>query len=133
MKKDKKNDPSQVSAMYYTTEDELDNEGQDFRGHQRFFSNEFLFEIVSLCLVPIPFYDSYIIYEVAGQRVVYLLSDFLLSFMFIRIYLIVKTAMSYSAFSSTYAKELCQSYGFDVSILFTLKSKLVTNPEITVL
>ena len=69
----------------------------------------------------------------AGERIVYLLSDFLLSFMFLRIYIIIKTAMSYSAYSGAYAKEICKSYGFDVSILFTIKSKLVISPEITVL
>lgn len=119
--------------MYSTTEDELNRESEDYFVLESFFSKEFLFEILSLCFIPIPFYDSYIVYDVGGERVVYLLSDFLLSLMFLRIYLLVKTAMSYSAYSGSYAKKLCQSYGFRVNMFFTLKSKLVVNPELTVL
>lgn len=61
----------------------------------------------------------------------YLLSEFMLVFMFFRIYFVVRSLLNYTQFMDPYAKKLCKSYGFENSILFTIKSNLEICPEKT--
>ena len=118
--------------MFFTTEDNLRTDHyqhcQDKLKLREFVTTEFLFEVFSICMFPLPYYETYIVSVVQGQRVVYLLSDFMLALMFLRLYTLIKTGMSYSAYTSTYAKQLCHSYGFDADFFFTLKSKLAITP-----
>ena len=60
-----------------------------------------------------------------GRDTVYLLSEFMLVFMFSRIYFVVRSMLNYTQFMDPYAKKLCKSYGFENSILFTIKSNLL--------
>ena len=84
-----------------------------------------------MILVPIPFYDRYIVLNCSGKDTVYLLSEFMLVFMFNRIYFLIRSMLNYGQFMNPYAKKLCKSYGFDNSISFTIKSNLQLHPEKT--
>lgn len=66
-----------------------------------------------------------------GFDTVYLLSEFMLVFMFARIYFAVKSMLKYSSFMNPFAKKVCNAYGFENSLSFTIKSFLDTNPEAT--
>lgn len=59
-----------------------------------------------------------------GERTVYLLSEFLLVFMFARVYFAVKSVLNYTKFMNHYARKVCNAYGFENSIFFTIKSLL---------
>ena len=82
--------------------------------------------------MPIPYYDTYIITNATGMDTVYFLSEFMLVFMFARMYFLVKSCLNYNQFMNPYAKKLCKAYGFEQSVLFTIKSNIQINPEKTV-
>ena len=62
----------------------------------------------------------------------YLMSDFLLAFMWLRIYFLVRAIFNYNIFTDVYSKKLCKSYGFTANVRFTFKSLLKTDPGLTV-
>ena len=64
--------------------------------------------------------------------VYYLLSDFILVFMFLRFYYVVRAAFNYNMYMDSFAKKLCRSYGFTANVRFTFKALLRTNPVWTV-
>ena len=63
----------------------------------------------------------------------YLISDFILIFMFLRLFFVVRAIFNYNIFTDVYAKKLCKSYGFTAGQRFTFKSILKTKPEMTVM
>ena len=63
----------------------------------------------------------------------YLISDFILIFMFLRLFFVVRAIFNYNIFTDVYAKKLCKSYGFTAGQRFTFKSVLKTKPEMTVM
>lgn len=107
-------------------------ENVDFGHGEHFLTGQFILEIIILALVPIPGYDRFITINCMGKDTVYLLSEFMLVFMFFRIYFVVRSFLNYTQFRDPYAKKLCKSYGFVNSILFTIKSNLMIQPEKTV-
>jgi hypothetical protein len=60
------------------------------------------------------------------------MSDFILVFMFLRLYFAISTMFNYSEYMDSFAKKICLSHGFNSDILFTLKSRLIDKPEQTV-
>lgn len=64
---------------------------------------------------------------------VYLLSDFLVAFMWVRLFFLVRTIYNYSIFSDAYAKQVCKSYGLETTISFQLSCHLSEYPNRTVL
>lgn len=108
-----------------------DDNDVDFGHGEHLVTGQFMLEIVMLSLVPIPGYDHFIIINCLGKDTVYLLSEFMLVFMFCRIYFVVRSMLNYTQFMDPYAKKLCKSYGFENSILFTIKSNLMIQPEKT--
>ena len=62
----------------------------------------------------------------------YLISDFILIFMFLRLFFVIRAIFNYNIFTDVYAKKLCRSYGFTAGQRFTFKSILKTKPEMTV-
>ena len=66
------------------------------------------------------------------MRIAYLLSDFILVFMFLRLIFVVRAVFNYNMYTDVYAKKLCRSYGFTANVRFTFKSLLKTDPAYTV-
>ena len=63
----------------------------------------------------------------------YLLSDFMMAFMWIRVYNLVRTVLNQSIFMDAISKKMCNQYGFNVGVKFCLKAYLKLHPERTVL
>ena len=82
-----------------------------------------------MMVMPNPFWDKYIILQVGDVQTVYLASDFILVFMFLRLYFAISTMFNYSEYMDSFAKKICLSHGFNSDILFTVKSRLIDNPE----
>jgi hypothetical protein len=92
------------------------------------------FEILILAVCPIPYFDWYIsIIAKKGFVINYLASDFIVAFMWLRFYFVVRTFFNYSIYTDAYSKKLCQSYGFTAGVRFTFKCQLIINPGWTIL
>ena len=65
--------------------------------------------------------------------VYYLSSDFILVFMFLRLFFVMRAVFNYSMYTDVFAKKLCRSYGFTANVRFTYKSLLKTDPAKTVI
>ena len=65
--------------------------------------------------------------------VYYLSSDFILVFMFLRLFFVLRAVFNYSMYTDVFAKKLCRSYGFTANVRFTYKSLLKTDPAKTVI
>jgi hypothetical protein len=95
-------------------------------------------EAFMMLMCPIPYWD--IIIEIpalngdktASVKVYYLLSDFILAFMWIRIVFLIRAVINYSIFMDIYSKKLCKSYGFTANVRFAFKCFIRANPGSTV-
>jgi len=96
-------------------------------------------EILMLIVCPIPYFDRVICINPINAdarnetvAVYYLTSDFILAFMWIRIYFLIRAVINYSDFTDIYAKKLCISYGFTANVRYTFKCLLLTHPGRTI-
>ena len=64
--------------------------------------------------------------------VYYLLSDFLLAFMFVRVFFLMRACFNYTMFMDVYSKKLCKSCGFTANVRFAYKCFLKKSPGKTV-
>ena len=84
-------------------------------------------DILILIVFPLPFYDRYIFIKQNDENGLeyfytdYLLSDFMIAFMFLRILFLLRSAVNYSIYKDAYSIRLCQSYGFNGGTRFFLK------------
>ena len=91
------------------------------------FRASFWLEAFILLIGPLPYYDPIITISALGidkrERVIveYLLSDFILSFMFIKMIFLIRAVFNYSMYTDTYAKKLCNNYGVSANIRFSFK------------
>lgn len=60
-------------------------------------------------------------------------SDYLLAFMFLRFYFVLKWFFDQSIYTDAFSKKLCNDYGFYPGFRFVLKSKFINSPEISIL
>ena len=67
-----------------------------------------------------------------GVHLTFLLSDFLLAFMFLRLFFLIRTCFNYSIYTDALSKKVCKSYGFNSDVKFAIKCKLLVDPEVTV-
>ena len=88
----------------------------------------FAFEIVIHLAIPYPFYERYVHREFFDLRIFdkpiiinYFLSDYLMLFMYLRIFICLRTCFNFSVFSDAYTKKLCRSNGFENSFRFTIR------------
>ena len=86
-----------------------------------------------LSLIPIPGYDRYFVIMCEDKDTVYLLSEFMLVFMCLRIYFLIRAMLNFTDCMDPFAKKICKAYGFDNNVLFTIKSYLAptAKPEQT--
>ena len=93
--------------------------------------------------MPLPFYERYLLISYNHREVAstnpkknivtsYFMSDFILAFMFMRIFFLCRSIFNYSIFTDPYSKKLCRSYGFTSGVRFTFKCFFVVHPEQTV-
>ena len=106
-----------------------------FEHKKRFFTMNFMFEVTLLMVSPIPYYDRYITYEDCkdGITVHYLLSEFLVAIMILRMYFLIRTFFNFSLYADAISKKICKNYGFEAGVRYTIKCLIIVNPEVTVL
>lgn len=126
-----KGDPSSIEFMHTEQEEDYEDPPEDFGHGEHLFNKTFISEVILLLMIPIPGYDRYIMLQCQGKETVYLLSEFMLVFMCLRVYFLVRSMLNFTEFMDPYAKKLCKAYGFDNSVLFTIKSSLIISPEAT--
>jgi len=103
------------------------------------FQKSFWFEALIFLICPVPFKDwSITIHPISiasrGETltVYYLVSDFILVVMFLRLYFVVRAVFNYNMYMDIFAKKLCRGYGFTANVRFTFKALLKTDPALTV-
>lgn len=70
-------------------------------------------DLIILSISPIPYVDHYITVVANGKtEVTYMLTDFIIAFMFMRLYHLFKTCFNYSIFTDPLSKIVCREYGF---------------------
>ena len=113
----------------------------DASGFKRrvWFQASFWYEAIIFIICPIPFKDWILDFNFIDirdkqvtVRVYYLVSDFILVFMFFRIFFVIRAVFNYNMYTDVFAKKLCRSYGFTANVRFTFKSLLKTDPAMTV-
>ena len=111
-------------------------------GYKRrsWFQTSFWLEAAIFLVCPLPFFEKAFSFEYIDTsssravkiKIYYLLSDFILVFMFLRIYFVVRAVFNYNMYMDSFAKKLCRSYGFTANVRFTFKALLLTDPARTV-
>ena len=100
------------------------------------FQASFWYECLIFLICPIPFNDWLMKFEFGvadtSATVYYLSSDFILVFMFFRIFFVIRAVFNYNMYTDAIAKKLCRSYGFTANVRFTFKALLKTDPTQTV-
>jgi len=83
-----------------------------------------------LIICPIPYYDFIIQIDAPSFKrlttikIYYLLSDFILAFMFARVFFLMRACFNYSMFMDVYSKKLCKTFGFTANVRFVYKCYL---------
>lgn len=73
--------------------------------YAKVITKKFVLEVLILIMIPTPFYDKYFTVECnEDHEVVYLLSDFLIAFMWVRLFFLYRTIYNYSIYSDAFAK-----------------------------
>lgn len=125
---------------YYGAEGRDIIEADGFK-RRSWFQTSFWLEAAIFLVCPLPFKDysySFVFIDISNNKqapgitVSYLLSDFILVFMFLRLYYLVRAIFNYNMYMDSFAKKLCRSYGFTANVRFTFKALLRTNPARTV-
>lgn len=105
---------------------------------KNFISCNLIVDLIILSIQPLPYIDHEIRlgeYNASGTDTIYplyLVSDFLLLLMFLRIYILVRNLFNHSQFSDPYAKLHCERYGFTANTRFVFKCYLTRYPGYTV-
>ena len=103
------------------------------------YSRNFYIDVLVMLINPIPYYDMIInfpcmnVLHTESVNVYYLLSDFLLAFMFVRTLFLYRSLINYSVFMDIYSKMICANIGFNPNTRFALKCYIKDNPGPTVL
>ena len=93
-----------------------------------------MIEVLMMIVAPMPFLDFYIIINCQSIDVTYLLSEFMLAFMFLRIYFFVRTVVNYTIYNDPFSKRLLRAHGYDQNqFFFSLKCHLKVNPVMTMI
>ena len=105
---------------------------------KRYISSNLIIDLIILTIQPIPFVDYAIDieeYKPDGTTLIYpayLISDFLLLIMFLRIYIVIRNVFNHSQYSNPYAKLHCERYGFTANTRWVYKCYLLLYPGPTV-
>lgn len=102
------------------------------------FRLSFWVEAVTLIICPIPFFDFIIEMGAPSEdrmsriQIYYLLSDFILAFMFTRSFFLMRAFFNYTMFMDAYSKKLCKSFGFTANVRYAYKCYLKKSPGKTI-
>lgn len=111
----------------------MDTQMHNLKKREKFFNFWIVIEVLVLLVCPIPYYDCYITIIAKKQiEVVYLLSEFIFAFMWLRVLFLVRAIFNYSVFTDAYSKKLCHTYGFTAGVRFAFKCQMIVDPEKTV-
>jgi len=94
---------------------------------KRFVSWVLLIEVMILVISPSPFFeyefriDQYVVGKSDPVPATYLISDWVLLFMFFRLYIILRSFFNHTEFSDPYAKLHCERHGFTANTRFCFK------------
>jgi hypothetical protein len=118
------------TRLYYRYKEITAEKFDIFQPKHTYLLNEsFIIEFVMLAVVPIPHFDMYITHKAKSNVMVhYFLSEFMLSIMAMRLFMLVRTYFNYSIYADCYSKKLFQQYGFGANISFSFKAKLINDP-----
>ena len=100
-------DPSSIGYLHSEKEEDFLEPPEDFGNGVSWISTTFVFDVIMLIFIPIPYYDRYIIIECTGKDTVFMLSEFMLVFMCLRIYFLIRSMLNYSEFMDPFAKKVC--------------------------
>ena len=112
------------------------------KNRRRNFISTMLLCDVFICIIcPIPFFELH--YNESNfvqgfdssdskAHATYLLSDFILTFMFLRLYLVIRNVFNHTQFSDPYAKLHCERHGFTANTRFCFKCYLQKYPATTI-
>ena len=112
------------------------------KNRRRNFISTMLLCDVFICIIcPIPFFELHYNesnfvqgYDSSDSKAhaTYLLSDFILTFMFLRLYLVIRNVFNHTQFSDPYAKLHCERHGFTANTRFCFKCYLQKYPATTI-
>lgn len=96
-------------------------------------SKWFVFEVLVLLVSPLPHLTYYVNFKyyledqnspqlLVIKHVEQPIQDFMLAFMFLRIYFLIKCCFNYSIYTDLFSKQLCREQGFYPGFRFILKS-----------
>jgi hypothetical protein len=85
------------------------------------FPANFKFELLILCIFPIPYYDWYFTIEAKDVVCTYIYSELIIVIMLLRLYFVFRALFNYSIFNDAYSKKLCNQYGFYPTYDFTFR------------
>ena len=114
----------------------------EVKDQQSVISMRFLLEVLILAICPLPFYEHYIPIDydyiaddgsVDTLTAYYTLSDFLMAFMFLRVFFLCRTVINFSIYTDAFSKKLCNSYGFISGVRFTVRCHMQQNPGRTIM
>lgn len=107
--------------LQYNTE--ISENPRFFEHKKQFFTMRLFLETILLMTSPIPYYDRYITFTGCKDdiTVVYLLSEFLVAVMLLRMYFLLRTFFNFSIYADAISKRICKSYGFEAGVRYTIK------------
>jgi len=116
--------PEQLTLIHYNEfedDEEVEKRKQKMESQSKsIWDYQFVIELIILALCPIPYYDQYVIYKTGGKDTIYFLSEFLMSFMWLRIFQICRTALNYGEYGDAFSKRVSWAYGFEPDFKYTL-------------
>jgi len=98
----------------------------------------FWLEALFLIICPIPYFDLIITMQAPAPArdkeipIYYLLSDFILAFMFVRFFILMRSVFNYTIFMDMYSKKLCKTFNFTANVRFAYKCFLKYSPGLTI-
>jgi hypothetical protein len=102
--------------------------------HKHTYDKIFMLDFVILLISPIPFYDTYLPIRANGNiYILYYHSEIAFALMWLRMALFIRACFNYSMYTDPYSRKLCNFYGCDASVWFTLKCHIKTNPGYTIM
>jgi hypothetical protein len=132
---DKKFKNDKLTRLYHRYKDISSSEKFSYQPFQgRMFNRQLIIEILILAQSPIPFYDFYIDHTARGNaQLYYFLSEIQTAVMTLRTFFLARAFFNYSRYVDNYSKKLCQMYGFETCMHYTIKCELKERPTRTII
>ena len=135
---------SGTAYNYYGERVTKDEAQGRFDVRKNHISRYFVVEVMLLLMCPLPWFEYYVefpyVLSAKNNRTGVLenivikqfLSDFIMCFMFFRIFFGFRAIFNYSIYSDAYSRKVCKYYDFYPGFRFILKSNFISNPVTTI-